>query len=514
MRRRQSLQILDLETRLDQLVSENRLLQDSKARAERGLDEAHNDHSQQNTALQDAIRTRDVYLHQKDEELEHLRETLEGLQHQVVQLTEANAGLTAAHAARSLDDNFEQRYRDLEEEHHKSRQQWEEDSRELETLRNKHVSLSGGMEGIVRQEVNAAIASKEAELQAMREELKAAQEQVRSLQQQILHARNSGSGELDEEIVERDEDYFEAQCQKLCQSIQTWVLRFSKYSDTKICRSVQEIGDEVIRDRFEDVMLDGSDVDVFLRNRVRRRDVFMAVVMGMVQQYVFMRYLFGMDREQRNKLKSLEKHLSEVGADAAVNRWRATTLTMLTRRPAFAQQRQADVAELVDDVYATLAKVLNPPSDKRQAARDGLAKVIGAAVDLSIEMRTQRARYVMLPPLAPEYDASGELARTIPFNSNMMNERSGRFQSNEQLEADGAAVRLMLFPLVVKRDGDADADEGEDIIVCPAQVLVAGDDDEDDVSHRPGSGKKKAVRVLSATSLGTAATGPAGGAMF
>jgi hypothetical protein len=33
----------------------------------------------------------------------------------------------------------------------------------------------------------------------------------------------------------------------------------------------------------------------------------------MIWEYVFTRYLFGMDREQRQKLKSLEKTLSEVG---------------------------------------------------------------------------------------------------------------------------------------------------------------------------------------------------------
>jgi hypothetical protein len=65
-----------------------------------------------------------------------------------------------------------------------------------------------------------------------------------------------------------------------------------------------------------------------------------------------------------------------------------------------------------------------------------------------------------------------------------MNERSGETSSNDELEAKGAIVKVVLFPLVVKK-GD-DFGEGEDeIVVCPAQVLVA----------RPG--KKKVVRVLS-----------------
>jgi len=33
----------------------------------------------------------------------------------------------------------------------------------------------------------------------------------------------------------------------------------------------------------------------------------------MIWEFVFTRYVFGMDREQRQKLKSLEKALGEVG---------------------------------------------------------------------------------------------------------------------------------------------------------------------------------------------------------
>ena len=65
-----------------------------------------------------------------------------------------------------------------------------------------------------------------------------------------------------------------------------------------------------------------------------------------------------------------------------------------------------------------------------------------------------------------------------------MNERSGETTSNDELEARGAIVKVVLFPLVVKK-GD-DFGEGEDeIVVCPAQVLIA----------KPN--KKKVVRVMS-----------------
>jgi hypothetical protein len=53
-----------------------------------------------------------------------------------------------------------------------------------------------------------------------------------------------------------------------------------------------------------------------------------------------------------------------------------------------------------------------------------------------------------------------------------MNERSGDTVSNEELEAQKAVVRVVLFPLVVKK-GDDRGEGDEEIVVCPAQVLVA-----------------------------------------
>ena len=479
MRRRQSTQILDLETRLDQLVSENRLLQEAKVRAERGLDEASHDHSQSVQALKDAIQTRDEFLQQKNSELDELRGILQNLQNQVAHLTEVNEGLTGAREEFAAE--HEQRYRQLENEHSHVHQQWQDSTRELDEVRQQHTSLSSGVEGLVQHEVNLALAAKNAELQQMREELEAAKDQVRRLQQQILASRSG-----DDILVVRDEDYFDNQCQELCHHVQQWVLRFSKFSDMKACRSISELADEKIADRYDNAILDGTDVDLYLADRIKRRDVFMSVIMTMVWEYIFTRYLFGMDREQRQKLKSLEKTLSEAAPPAAVNKWRATTLTMLAKRGAFQSQREQDTEAVVQEIYQTLAVLLPPPPHLLAPIQESLRKVMHASVSLSIEMRTQKAEYIMLPPLQPEYDTNGDLARKVYFNAQLMNERSGDTTSNEELVARQAVVRMVLFPLVVKK-GDDDGVGNEEIVVCPAQVLVARE-----------SEKKKSVRVVSA----------------
>ena len=493
MRRRQSLQILDMETRLDQLVSENRLLQEGKSRAERQLDEATHDHSQENHALSEAVATRDVYLKQKSDELDELRGTLQELHNEVSRLTEVNRGLSGEGDGGV---SYEHRYRELEREHNTSRQQLKESSRELDELRTKHTSLSGGMEAIVANEVRNALRSKNAELEQLRGELDAAKEQVRILQQQILASRGN-----DEILVDRDPAYFDTRCQQLCQHVQQWVLRFSKFSDNRACRRLDDIADEKTFDRFDNALLDGSDADVYLQDRVRRRDVFMSVAMSMVHDFVFTRYLFGMDREQRQKLKALEKTVAEVGPPAAVDRWRATTLTLLAKREAFRRQREQDTEAVVHEIFGTLAAVLPPPSNLVGQIQDSLRKALSAAVDLSIEMRTQRAEYIMLPPLKPEYDVHGDLAHTARFDAELMNERSGATASNEELEAQGAAVRIVLFPLVVRQGASTEAGrDGERSVVCPAQVLVARDEP-------PPTGRRggRAVSAMGNRSVGNVA---------
>ncbi|TVY75898.1 hypothetical protein LSUE1_G009891, partial [Lachnellula suecica] len=453
MRRRQSMQVLDLESKVEQLAAENRMLAEAKAQAERSLQASGNGSSS---------------VVEKDAEIDSLKRTLDWLQNEVTRLTEVNDGLASANA--TIGHQHGERYGALEAQHAQA-------TRELQETRDAHSNLSTGMEGIVRNEVQRSVQEKDQEIAQLRAQLESAKDQIRAMQKQIL-ASKAGDSDF---LTIRDEDYFDNACQQLCQHVQQWVLRFSKFSDMRACRLTSEINNDKTIDRLDNAILDGSDVDSYLADRIKRRDVFMSMTMTMVWEFIFTRYLFGMDREQRQKLKSLEKLLSEVGPASAVHHWRATTLTLLSKREAFIQQREQDTEAVIHAVLETLSEILPPPSHLEAQIEDQLKRVMKAAVDLSIEMRTQRAEYMMLPPLQPEYDANGDLASKVSFNSALMNERSGDTVSNEELEAQKAVVRVVLFPLVVKK-GDDSGEGDEEIVVCPAQVLVA----------KP----KKSVRVL------------------
>ncbi|KAL4735732.1 hypothetical protein BDV11DRAFT_195353, partial [Aspergillus similis] len=458
IRHRRSMQHLqELEFRLEHLLQENRDLAAARDAAEDKLRNA----SFARRKSDQALNTRDADLRDREAELERLQQSVEWFQKEVARLNEENAGLTSKNAA--LIVTHTQELQTLQQT----------SAREIEQLRSQNDRLSVDLHERIKSEIETALLQKNAELRRLREELESARDKVKELQQQI-------SAEMNDNVIAfRGEDYFEAACQKLCGHVQQWVLRFSKHSDHRRCRRLIEIKDEKIADRFDNAILDGSDTDTYLADRVRRRDVFMSVVMTMVWEFVFTRYLFGMDREQRQKLKSLEKQLIEVGPRKAIHRWRATTLTLLSRRQAFAKQRDSDTEAVALEIFDTLSRLLPPPTTVESQLLDSLRKVLRVAVSLSIEMRTQLAEYIMLPPLQPEYDTNGDLARQVFFNASLMNERSGETTSNEELQAQNAVVRVVLFPLVVKKGNDAG--EGEDeVVVCPAQVLVA----------RPGKDKR------------------------
>jgi hypothetical protein len=440
----------ELEFRLDHLIAENRELAAARDAAESKLRSA----SLARRKSDQALNTRDADLRDREADLDQLKQSVEWFQKEVARLNEENTGLTTANAA-------------LIATHTRELQSVRQSSTlELEQLRSQNERLSGDLHERIKQEIETALAQKNAELRRLREELESARDKVKELQQQISASMN------DNVIAFRGEDYFEAACQKLCGHVQQWVLRFSKHSDHRRCRRLIDVQDEKIADRFDNAILDGSDTDAYLGDRVRRRDIFMSVVMTMVWEFIFTRYLFGMDREQRQKLKSLEKQLIEVGPRNAIHRWRATTLSLLARRPAFAKQRENDTEAVALEIFDTLSRLLPPPTQVESQLLDSLRKVLRVAVNLSIEMRTQLAEFIMLPPLQPEYDTNGDLARQVFFNASLMNERSGETTSNDELQAQNAVVRVVLFPLVVKKGNDV-GEGDEEVVVCPAQVLVA-----------------------------------------
>lgn len=449
-----SQQMIDLERRVEPATEESGSMIQS-----RGLN-PDAETSQSNWA--EALRARDEQLREKNEEIQGIRRSLITLQQGAKILSEENAQLQSSQSRNSRPIL-----------HSGNPAEREAPGADFDSIRKLEVGAQvrgtprSELEGFSTKDISAALAEKDAEIMSLQVELAQASDKIRKLQQQIIASKRN-----DTFLNKKDEEFFESACQQLCQHVQQWVLRFSKFSDMRHCRSVSELHNEDIENRLDNAILDGTDVDTYLADRVKRRDVFMSVVMTLIWEFVFTRYLFGMDREQRQKLKNLEKILTEVGPQRAVAQWRATTLTLLSRRKTFEPQREQDTEAVVQEVYATLAAILPPPHNLVAQVQDSLRNVMRLAVRLSIDMRTQLAEYMMLPPLRPEYDENGDLTKKVYFNAGLMNEHSGWIGSNDDLERKQATVRLVMFPLVVKK-GDDNGDGDEEIVIAPAQVRVS-----------------------------------------
>jgi len=210
MRKRQS--IIDLESKPDQVMAEARSLQVAKRQA-RGSS------TRDTQTLTEALQARDLKLREKDVEIDSIRTHLQLLQDDVTRLSWRNKELTDAN--RNLSEDTNERYATLQVEHDHAHHQWQQSSRQLDDLRQRHGQLTSGMEDVVHEEISAALEEKNDEIRSLRTELENASEQITVLQRQIVASKRDESF-----LTIRNEDYFDSACQKLCQHVQQWVLRF------------------------------------------------------------------------------------------------------------------------------------------------------------------------------------------------------------------------------------------------------------------------------------------------
>lgn len=468
VRHRRSMQHLQqLEFRLDQLISENRLLTVERDAAEEKLKKT----TVARRKSDQALNSQNTDLRDRAEEVEELKKSVEWFQKEVNRLTEENEELTGEKV-------------NLAAAHERELQEFQEFSaREIEELRTQCRQAITDTQDRIRREVD----EKNADLRRLREELQREREEVQKLQHKIA------SG-LDNVLVLRDDEFFRAACHNLYVRVRHWVKRFSKHSDDLKYLKFDQLQERKARkerleedqimaarldvdklnrldvdkliDRFDNTILDGSDVESYLKDRVGRRDVFMSVTMTMMWKFIFAPYMFGIDSEKQQKLNSLEEQLAEAGKLTAVHRWRATTLSLLSKSPSFAKQREIEIEAIMHEIYDTLGSICPPPKEKKEELHDSLRTVLQLAVTLSIEMRTQLDEYYMVRPLLAEFGANGVVTRRVHFNKALMNEHSAPDSG-----AGEGSVRLFLFPLVVKERDDREEDKGP-VVIYPAQVLV------------------------------------------
>lgn len=425
--------------------------------------------SSQDVKAIELAKAHSTALEQKDAEILAQQVTIATLQAEVAAV--AAVGQRQGTAQREVTSEIEHQYAALQEDYSQAVQQLQMTSRQLDALRHQHSQLNlehsqmrNDMQEAVMEEVERATTEKKQEVMALEAALESVKQRTREASMLPMSMLNAQSNTL-------GDDHFDTACQTLFRHVQQWVLRFSKISDGRKCKVLDTIADERLVMRLDNTVLDGSDVDDILGDRVARRDVFMSVVTNMIWEFIFKRYFFGMDREQRQKVKSLESYVKAVASPGAVARWRVTTLTMIAQNPAFRKQVNIDHEAVTTEIFELLSIVLPPPTADRSRLRASLRQVLRSAIDLAVEMRTQLAEYLMLPPAPPEYDDKGESMYKTLVDINTMTERPDSVIDNIELHAMQAHVKIVLFPLVMKQ-GDDRGEGGDETVIYPAQVVV------------------------------------------
>lgn len=493
LRKRQSLQVLDLENQVFKLTTENTELEHQKAQ----LTEESNRYRRQVTELDDSLDKQKELLAKRDRELLELQESVAFYRKEVTRLSEANDSLGATN--NTIQDAFKKDIAQINKKYDRKREQLIQLSKEHTELSKEHSELSkehselqkqysdlqGGMEKIIRQEIKVAIQDKDAEIDKLKDELGKARLQVKRLQkeglaaaaeaaQQIAHAQETGKKEVNKYLNLKPEEYFPTAWKDFTDSILSWCGKFSRGSE-RSCLSLHRIADEWVRDRVEVVMLDDAGVRRLLKDKTKREVVLAAVVMRIIREAVFTRYLFGLTAEERQKLNGLERHLTESGPPSAVNLWRATTLTLLSQRPTFQDKRTQEAGTVVKDIVRALSGILPQPTQLPPGLVDELRAIVATAVQLSIEMRTQRAQYMVPAPPNPVYDNNGDNVSKVIFTRKTMKARSegAPVPREEDLERERALVKLVVFPFVVQIGTQNGESYDEEKVVVPMDVCIA-----------------------------------------
>ncbi|KAI5791968.1 hypothetical protein EDC01DRAFT_616257, partial [Geopyxis carbonaria] len=472
IRRRQSLMIVDLESKLSDLAAENTGLTQEKANVDKALAESRFKHQKLSVTLQEAIETRNGIITSKDEEIAELSKKLEWYRTEVQRLSTENT---------QMGNQYKSNMQSWKERYDQKQEQLLQLSAQHSELEHKFNALNS---------VAGSVGEKDQELSRLRHELEKAREEVRRLQRRV------STRQSDRYLDIKDHAHFVQSSARLFASVQEFATHFSSYSAGRRCTHVHRVPDDAAKDRFENVMLDDRGVRRMLKDEARRPAVFTAILMRLIWELVFTRYLFGLATAERHALLSLQSTLAEVGAPPAVHQWRATTLTLLSQRSIFRAQVTTDTDAAVADIMRHLNFLLPPPPQYSAQAVSALRRVLTSAVELALEMRTQRAEYVMLKAPRPIYDDNGEVSNTVYFNSTRMHALNHPPDSQSQLDRDAATVALVLCPLVIRRGNELGEDYHQEAVVQKMQVFV----------NRPQLRSESRATMRSTTSLVSTST--------
>ncbi|KAF3936384.1 hypothetical protein ABW19_dt0201147 [Dactylella cylindrospora] len=207
----------------------------------------------------------------------------------------------------------------------------------------------------------------------------------------------------------------------------------------------------------------------------KRYFVISAIISKALIENVFSTYMYGMTKETNDGLAALEQYLASLSDapsyDAAINRWRAQTLTMIKKHsmPTLGtaplstltspSSTESYLSNSIEDLLLHLSSALAPLGLSTAAEpREKLRIILETAAGIAVDLRVQRARFAVSP-----INLLGE-----DFDSGTMDDLEG----HEDEDCNGRKVACVAWPAVWK-SGDENGDNTHlKNLIYKAQVLL------------------------------------------
>ncbi|KAK6510098.1 hypothetical protein TWF481_004811 [Arthrobotrys musiformis] len=203
--------------------------------------------------------------------------------------------------------------------------------------------------------------------------------------------------------------------------------------------------------------------------------VISALISKYLLDHVFNAYMYGMTKETNDGLAALEQYLASLSDapsyDAAINRWRAQTLTMIRKHsmptlgnaPLSSAPKPSATEEFLttslEDLLLHLTTALAPLGlSTASEPREKLRNILETAAGIAVDLRVQRARFAVSP-----VNLLGE-----EFNPETMDDLDG----HEDEDSNGRKVACVVWPAVWK-SGDENGDNTHlKNLIYKAQVFL------------------------------------------
>lgn len=371
MRRKQSMQLLDMQAQMAAMAEElaaarqeKAVILQAKEAAERNLDEARREagKAQQYKAQAEEVRGLLESMTLKNTDL--TRQTLD-LQAQLEERDNSAQATIAAAVTTAIADK-EQELVQLRQRAERLSHDWSGDEREIE-------------------ELEQIIATQKLEIASLK-------------QSRTTSSAVDGPDYLAE--YARDDAYFEQSCQKLFRGVWRWIHAFSdrrKHSVSDL-EDIRSLEDPRIYAWLKDAFT--GNPSSYLGDLDKRRPILMAFTMSLFHHYIFSKHFFGLTKDQEEASKVLEMVVDDSDiSDSEFRHWRAQQFCLFSKSRNYSTQRNAEVLGVTQAVMRKLSDVLPQPSaspsdDQRtRILIEELKIIVKKAAELSNDMRRQSVKY-------------------------------------------------------------------------------------------------------------------------